>query len=1133
MFYQKIDEYLGRSQFFEKYQNELLKESQTLFSGLNKSAKALLVSRALQQTGKNIIFLTIDDKMAEEYADDLEIFNGRNRVWFLPDFEVLPFEERSPHYTIRATRIEALTAAVSEQKNIFCLSLRSFLRYITPHNVFSKNIIKLENGRDHNPDQLVSSLVGMGYEVQYQVSKVGEVAKRGGIIDVFSPNCEKPVRIDFWGDEITSIRQFSLNTQKSEPKELGEVTLIPSREFSIHNIDTNEKMWEKVHEKGLYEGIELDISLLMPEREIFLEYFNSDDFMLFIDEFQYYNSYLEEITEETNELWAKARTKSKKRILPEPDALFASAHKFYKIIKGSPVYFLSQTEIESEYIKKTIVSPCKSQTIFNNNLELLEASISAWDKEGYAVFIQSENLAQSKRMRELLQKEGLNVNYTIGVLHRGFVIDEAKITVLTDHEIFNRSKKKRYQAKYTQEEALIDYESMKPGDYIVHINHGIGIFDGLIPLEIDGNKLECLVIRYAENDKVYVPTYQLRMVTRYVAEEGVTPVVHRLGSKQWDLAKERAKKQIELVADDLVKLYAERTVRKGIAFDEDNIWQKEMEDAFIFEDTPDQRRSTEEIKRDMESHAPMERLLCGDVGFGKTEVAIRAAFKAVMSGWQVAVLVPTTLLAEQHYNVFKDRLAQYPVRIAMFSRFRSPHEIKKDVVGLVTGDVDIAIGTHRLLSTDVQFKRPGLLIIDEEHRFGVQHKEKLRKMKSNMDTLYMSATPIPRTLNMAMSKLKEISLIQTSPKARLPIRTIVIPFDNDVIKESINREIERGGQVFFIHNRVESIQSIADDLRKIVPQARIRVGHGQLPERELEAIMLDFSENKFDILVATTIIESGIDIANANTIIINRADTFGLAQLYQIRGRVGRSNRRAYAYFIIPPRMTDIARKRLETLTEYDSLGAGYQIAMRDLELRGAGTVLGNKQSGVINTIGFNFYNHLLETAVQNIEEKNPNGIWDDDKLEDKRNVKIEADYYFPSNFISNEKERLTIYRRLLAFENEGQFDELIQELSDRFGKIPETAARTINYYKLRHVTHKANVHAFQVKGNFVIIEFDSRNLPPKEKITKLLKEFSYPASFETVGNLKIKLDLNDKTGKQTKSVLERAMEIAEFIGKW
>jgi len=1131
MLYKQIKSIIDKSDFFTQFDSILSEKiSGTLFYKLNRSAKSLLLARAFEQTQKNIIFITADDKLAEDYLDDLDLLVGKDNSFFLPDYEVLPYEQRSPHYTIRAQRITTLSRVVSGRPAIFSVSLRSFLRKIVSTKIFKKNIIDLQKNSEYNPDILISNLVGMGYQNEYQVSKVGDVARRGGIIDVFSPDSSKPVRIEFFGDEIETIRVFSISSQRSTGEELDAVTFIPSREFSLHDIDTDEKLWENIHKHGFYEGIELDVSLLLPEIESFIKYFSADNCLLFWDEFQFFSSYLKELSEETTDFWQKALLKNKKAILPRPENLFENELFLKKIFADFKSLFLSSSYHEHLQISRKIETPFNTQTNLYGELEILEKNISKKLEDKYTIFIQSDNKSQSKRMRDLLPNFEEKIHFSLGVFQKGFVLEDVKLAIYTDHEIFSRYKRKRRHDRFSREEALVDYESLKPGDYIVHIDHGIGIYEGLKKLTIDGNVIECLSLKYAHNDAVYVPTFQLSLVSKFVSEEGIAPSIHKLGGKRWEQTKSRAKRQIELIAQDLVKLYAERKLRQGIAFDQDTTWQNEMEDSFIYEDTPDQQFSSRQIKDDMEAETPMERLLCGDVGFGKTEVAIRAAFKAVMSGWQVAILVPTTLLAEQHFLVFKERLAQYPVRIAMFSRFRSKANLKKDVARLSTGEIDIAIGTHRLFSEDVKYKRLGLLIVDEEHRFGVRHKDKLRKLKSNVDTLYMSATPIPRTMYMALSKLKELSLIRTSPKARLPIRTVIVPYDEEVIKNAINREIDRGGQVFFVHNRVQTIESIASDLRKLIPHARFCVGHGQLPEKQLEAITLDFAHHKYDVLIATTIIESGIDIPNANTIIVNRSDMFGLAQLYQIRGRVGRSNRRAYAYLIIPAKLTEEARKRLETLTEYESLGSGYQIAMRDMELRGAGTLLGTKQSGLINTIGFNYYNRLLERAVENIQSNDPQSIWDDEKPKKDSLIKIESDNYFPEDYISDEKERLKIYNKMLSFKDEKEFTELENELTDRFGKIPETALLSLIYNKIKLYTEKAGLRSFNVRKGDIILEFDNKKLPSREIIPRLIEEFNFPVSFDSTGNLKLIFEVDKSDSVQKMKLFATSLRILKFM---
>jgi transcription-repair coupling factor (superfamily II helicase) len=1125
--YSLFESHLSHSPFFLHF-GSLLTQSRDriLIHNLNQSAKALLAVDAFRRTNRNVLLVVADDRLADDFLDDLQLLAGRENAFQLPDFEVLPYEERSPHYTIRAQRIETLSRLIDEKPAIFVVSLRALMRNMVTRETFAANRVELKQGREYRPDVLVSDLIGMGYQHEFQVSRVGEVARRGGIVDIFPPNLDQPVRVEFWGDEIASMRSFFITSQRSVGKDILSLSCAPSREFSLAQVDTTPAMWERVHTGGFYEGIELDTSLLLPKTGSFAEWF-PESTLLMVDEPIHASAYLKEIAEECAELWRKARTQQSSRVIPEPQKLFGDEIRFRRLFETFRTLFLAHTPQGLPFVEGTMEAPFTAQTVMHGDLAMLEQSVADKRTQDHVVFILSDNKSQSKRMQEMLPD--LGATYLVGQLHKGFNLNDAGLSVFNDHEIFSRTKKKSHSARFSKEEALTDYESLQPGDYIVHITYGIGVFDGLAQMMVEGNRIECLTLQYADGDRVYVPTFQLQLVSRFVSEEGFVPVIHKLGGKKWEHAKSKARKQIETIAEDIVKLYAERKLRQGVSFPSDTVWQQEMEDSFMFEDTPDQHRASEEIKRDMEEHAPMERLLCGDVGFGKTEVAIRAAFKAVMGGYQVAVLVPTTLLAEQHYTTFRERLAQYPVNIAMFSRFRSPANLEKDAARLALGQVDIAIGTHRLLSKDMKFKRLGLLIVDEEHRFGVRHKERLRQLKSNVDTLYMSATPIPRTLNMALSKLKEMSLIQTSPKARLPVRTIVIPWDEEVIKDAIQREIDRGGQVFFVHNRVQTIDSVAGSLHRLMPRVAFQVAHGQMAEKQLEAVMVDFAHRKFDVLVTTAIIESGIDIPNANTIIVDRSDMFGLSQLYQIRGRVGRSDRRAYAYLIMPPKLTEDARHRLETLTEYDYLGAGYQIAMRDLEIRGAGNLLGTKQSGLINAIGFNYYNHLLQQAVDNID--NPENMWKED--EEPKVVSIESDFFFPPEYISDEKERLILYRRMVNFLEMKEFDELESELADRFGEVPAPARMALQYYRLRLLAKSPYLIAFQMRQGTIQLELNRSLLPSRDKLAALVARFDYPVRFETVGTMKVVFTLDKRPDPDRSEVMRKSMDILEYIRTW
>ena len=1126
-FYERIAEHLAQSEFLGGFLDRLADGSSRLqYSHLNQSARALLIAHAWVKSNKNIIVVTADDPLAEEFWDDLCILIGRENAHYLPDFEVLPYEERSPHYSIRATRLETLANAFSGAPQIFILSLRALMRWMQPAALLRKNIITLQKGQEYDPVVLISNLVGMGYEVDYQVGKVYQVARRGGIVDIFSPPQQKPVRLEFFGDELFSLRLFSLATQRSEPQEISEVTLIPAREISLHDVDIESPLMSRIHDHGLFDGVENYLSLLLPEVQTFADYFDPEQTIIFWNDFPYVKDEHMALSEQVLSSYERARKERKKAILPHPEKLFAGEDKLYQSLHRFQSFFVSQTEFLFPESEESVTSPVSIMDSMNSDLSRLSEDIKKRLSESHSVFIQFDNESQSRRMAILLEDFDLKLNHFIGCLHQGFSLPDCRLSVYTDHEIFNRYKSKRYAPRFAPGEALVDYESLKPGDYIVHIDHGIGVFDGLKIVKIDGQDIECLCLRYAGDDRIYVPTFQLQLVSRYVAEDGVTPVIHKLGGKKWANAKRRAKSQIELVAADIIKLYAERSNRKGIAHDPDSLWQQELEESFIYEETPDQIKSTADIKNDMENPSPMERLLCGDVGFGKTEVAIRAAFKAVISGYQVAVLVPTTLLAEQHYRVFRERLAQYPIRIAMFSRFRSTLQISQDLTALALGHIDIAIGTHRLLSTDMKYRNLGLLIIDEEHRFGVRHKEKLRKLQSNVDTLYMSATPIPRTLNMALSRLKDISLIQTSPKERLPIRTIVTPRDMQVIKDAIQREVDRGGQVFFIHNRVQSIESVASELRDALPHIRFIVGHAQMSEHLLERVMDEFVEHQYDVLISTTIVENGIDISNANTILIDRADTFGMAQLYQMRGRVGRSNRRAYAYLLVPRGITGEARHRLDALTQYDYLGAGFQVAMRDLEIRGAGTVLGTRQSGVIQSIGYNYYNKLLEKAVDSIQSDHPERFYEEEYPETRQNIRTDIDLYFPPDYIADDKERLRIYRRLNECSDVTLLDDFADELTDRFGKLPDKAQWLLTYFKLKILTGQAQLQNCQVRNGELIMDFKSTAPPSRAKILKLLDQVTEPVRFDTSANFKIIFDLGKHSHLSYREQIEKAIHI-------
>ncbi|MEF3693747.1 MAG: transcription-repair coupling factor [Candidatus Cloacimonadota bacterium] len=1103
----KLLPHLSRSAFFSEVISKAEQGLSAQYYHLNQSARALLAAALFEKTGKNLVLISQDDIIAEELWEDICALIGRDKAFYLPDYEILPYEERSPHYSIRATRMEVMLRAVSETPAIYSLSIRAALRYLPPVDSLRRHIITLKQGDEYPPQELLQALANMGYETEYQVNKVFQVARRGGILDVFSPPLNKPVRLEYYGDEIVSIRIFSPQSQRSEPGEIGSAILIPARELALDEVRKSSPIIAQIRNNGYFEGIENYNSLLLDELACFPDYFAADNRLLIWNNYPYVAEEMEQLLEQCVQQYKREKKNHSQAKLPKPEQILASEAFVHSLFQSSVNLFLSQSEFVLPFKIAAHRAPMSSASPINGDLNVLSERLRHLQSTGKDAILLFDNQSQSKRMQELLDDYKIACQRHLGVLHEGFYLEDAGLEVFTDHEIFNRYKRKRYAPRYAPGEEIVDYENLKPGDYVVHVDHGIALFEGLQIIKLDGQDVECLVLQYANEDRVYVPTFQLQLLSKYVAEEGSKPTLSKLGSAKWNSTKQKAQEQIELIAKDLVKLYAERSSRPGIPHKPDTDWQTGLESSFIYEDTVDQAKATLEIKSDMELPVPMERLLCGDVGFGKTEVAIRAAFKAVCSGYQVAVLVPTTLLAEQHYRVFRERMAQYPVRISMFSRFRSSQQVSRDLVGIAMGEIDIAIGTHRLLSADVHFRRLGLLIIDEEHRFGVRHKERLRRLQTNVDTLYMSATPIPRTLNLALAKLKEISLMQTSPKERLPIRTIITPRDLEVIKDAIRREVDRGGQVFFIHNRVQTIETVVAELREAMPSVSFGVGHAQMPEHHLETVMDAFVNREFQVLVSTTIVENGIDISNANTILIDRADTFGLAQLYQMRGRVGRSNRRAYAYLLIPKNTTFDARQRLEALTQYDYLGAGFQVALRDLELRGAGTILGTKQSGIIQSIGFNYYNKLLSSAIDIAE--NGGNPTPEDSPEKRLQLKTEIDLYLPADYIDDDEERLRIYRRISALESVEELDELSTELTDRFGKIPQKASWLLLYFKLKLLTQKADLEACQVRNGQITIDFRQTALPPKQVLLGLGSRLKHPFRFDLSSGLRLVIELD------------------------
>jgi transcription-repair coupling factor (superfamily II helicase) len=1083
--------------------------------GITSSAKPLLLAHLFESTGRNVLFVTLSGPSAQETAEDLDILIGKDSVYLLPDYELLPYEEFSPHPDCTVQRSRTLGAAISSKKGIYLLSLQEALRSINHPDNMRKHVLTLHTGEEYELDQLVEELVACGYTHTSMVTIPGELSKRGGILDVFTPQYENPYRIEFFGDEIVSIRPFYPSTQHSlSDKQEKDIQIYPYREFSLKDLANpiDSFFAEKISTQGFYEGIEQDMPKILSKTASFTHYFSAEDTYVVFDEFQDFSLKEQSLFDEVQKYYDERCDRADISYLSKPNELFMS-YKQAKLDRFPSVYL---TISYYDFSVPSIHIPIISQMNFNGNIPLLESQLSHLQKENYSIFLQSDTESQSHRMQELLNPVSNDIHFTVGVFHSGFIFEDARLAIFTDHEIFNRYKNRRRQAHFSKAKALDDYESLKSGDYIVHIDYGIGVYQGIKKIKINhGNGAETptiidtLAIQYADGDKIYVPTDQLNLVSKFVAQEGVTPEIHRIGGNRWQNTKNRVRKDMEDIAEELVYLYAKRQVVKGYAFSQDTEWQKQLEQSFIYADTPDQITATKEIKRDMESQIPMERLLCGDVGFGKTEVAIRAAFKAVMDSKQVALLAPTTVLAEQHYLIFSERLKDYPVRVEMLSRFVPPKVQKNILDKLRFGEVDILIGTHRLFSGDVQFKDLGLLIIDEEHRFGVRHKEKLKALQPNADVLLLSATPIPRTLNMALSRIKDMTTMNTPPEDRLPIRTAIILYDLKMIESAIRREINRNGQVFYVHNRIETIYTVAERLKKRMPDVLFQVAHAKMPGHELEKIMLNFYHHEFNVLVCTSIIESGLDIPTANTIIVDKAERFGLAQLYQLRGRVGRSSHQAYAYLVMSENTTDTAQKRAKTISQHEALGSGLNIAMRDLEIRGAGNLLGTKQHGVMNTIGLSFYNQILKRAIEKIQTGQQKDIFDVEQRKPK--VQCEIPYFFPNNYIPDEIFRLEFYRRLNSAKTESQIDALESEMADRFGTLPSQAQNVFSYYKVNLLAENPKIKSVYIGRGNIKIDMQQDNNIGKKQIKKLTAIKEAQISFSQTSGLRIIAHPNKK----------------------
>ena len=1031
-------------------------QSSVKIKGLSGSLDAVLVASAFKLHPQNYVIILQDKEEAAYFQNDLQSLLERNILLFPMSYK-RPYEYDETENANILMRAEVLNHLASRTKPDIivtypeALSEKVINKRSLATNTFS---IKLKEKLDIS--FLEEFLNGYDFEKTDFVYEAGQFSVRGGIIDVFSFAHELPYRIELFGDEVDSIRSFDPGSQLSVEK-IDHISIIP-------NVQTQ---------------------LMQEERQSFLE-FISENTRLWFKDVQLTIDVIQKSFEKVTASFDKILRQSGTQIVLQPVQLFENQTSFQQKIKS----FLS-IEFGNRFALSDSTSfdlPSSPQPAFNKNFELLANNLIEHQAQGYSNFIAADMPKQLDRLKEIFEEihPELTFQPMEFALREGFVDQSLKIVCYTDHQIFERFHRYRAREKFSKSKALTLRElyTLQPGDFVTHIDHGIGKFAGLDKKEVNGHEQESIRLVYRDNDLLYVSIHSLHKISKYSGKEGAPPVISKLGSQEWENKKAKVKGRVKDIAKELISLYAKRKTAPGFAYSPDSYLQAELESSFIYEDTPDQARATEDVKRDMQEAHPMDRLVCGDVGFGKTEVAIRAAFKASTDGKQVVVLVPTTILAMQHYRTFKERLQNFPVTVDYVSRFRSDKEIKEIITGVKEGKVNILIGTHRIVSKDLLFKDLGLLIVDEEQKFGVKTKDRLKELKVNVDVLTLTATPIPRTLHFSLMGARDLSIISTPPPNRQPVTTELHTFNETLIRDAVSHELRRGGQVFFVHNRVSDIESVANVIFKLVPDAKIGIAHGQMEGHQLEKAMVKFIDGEYDVLVSTNIIESGLDIPNANTIIINQAHMFGLSDLHQMRGRVGRSNKKAFCYLLTPPAslLTSDSRKRLAALEEFSELGDGFKVAMRDLDIRGAGNLLGGEQSGFINDLGFETYHKILDDTIQELKETDFKELFAVELSEKAklivRDCVIETDLeiLIPETYVNNTSERLQLYSRLDNIKDEEQLTKFISELHDRFGEIPAPVLELINSVKLRWLGERLGFEKISLKGGRLRAYFVTNN---------------------------------------------------------
>ncbi|HJD09204.1 MAG TPA: transcription-repair coupling factor [Candidatus Ligilactobacillus faecavium] len=1161
-----LSELIGQTDELQTVRQQLTQPGRHLLTGVLESAKTLILKSLFQQLKKPFLVVTDTLSHAQELAADLTNILDAEQVQLFPVEELVATEIATSSPDFQSQRVRALTALSQHKAKVVVTSASGLRRQLVPVKMWNQNQLTFKVGAELDLEKISHQLVQMGYQRQKLVDRPGDFAIRGSIIDIYSLNHELPVRIDLFDTEIDSIRFFEIGNQRSL-ENVDEISVMPATDMLQspqiftdgirrlqdleaqvepalkddqadelrRQLDAVTTMWK---DQELLKEHRIFTQILYPEATSLLDYL--EDGILVVDDYAKILEHADEI-EQNEQVWLD----EKEELKPVLDQL-QLGFKVRKLVREAkmPTLFMSLFKKGIGRLKFASLTDLKVRPVqqFFSQMPLLQTEARWWNKQNQTVVLMIQDAERLTKISQTLddfeipnimtQSENLQrgiLQIVRGSLQSGFEVPSAKLVVLTETELFAKATKKRAK-RLTMENAerLKSYADLKEGDFVVHVDHGVGRYLGIKTMEVDGKHQDYLTLEYQKGAKLYVPVNQLDRVQKYVSSDAKTPHLNKLGGSEWHKTKKRVASKIEDIADELVDLYAEREMKTGFAFPKDDAYQREFEDAFPYTETPDQLRSTSEIKHDMENSHPMDRLLIGDVGYGKTEVALRAAFKAVEAGKQVAFLVPTTVLAQQHYETMIERFENFPIEIGILSRFNTPAETKQVLENLKDGKCDIVVGTHRLLSKDVQFKDLGLLIIDEEQRFGVKHKERLKQLKSTVDVLTLTATPIPRTLNMSMLGVRDLSVIETAPVNRYPIQTYVMEQDNQVIANGIRREMERGGQVFYLHNRVKDIEKKAAALQALVPEARITYIHGQMTENQMEKILMDFIHGDYDVLVTTTIIETGVDIPNANTLFVEDADRMGLAQLYQLRGRVGRSNRVAYAYFMYKPDkvLTEVSEKRLEAIKDFTELGSGFKIAMRDLAIRGAGNLLGKQQHGFIDSVGYDLYTQMLNEAVAR-----KRGVKPEEKTDATINLDVEA--YIPQSYIDDEQQKIEIYKRIRQFKNFDQYQEVQDDLIDRFGDYPDEVSNLLEIGLLKMDADKALVDQIFQKKDEIMIVF-SKKATTRLSGSQFLAAVSQTKLSTTmnVDNLQMKITIKKKADQTLAQIILEMQNLLSEIAK-